>query len=105
MKKIVLTIILLTPFLVDAKSNCTSWWKKDFKTGVVHSNDQLIINDCTCPCNSTRTSSNICLECGHGHLPETLDKKSKNIIQEIEDTFEDAYEYAVDLITTHTGTK
>lgn len=110
MKKLLFTLVLLSPFLIDAKSNCTSWHRKDFKTGVSHSTSSIKIPDCHCHCTGPRTEKNICLECGHGHHPEKLKSKSKrsfkkDTIDEAYEFVDEAYDFVVDLVSTDTSSR
>lgn len=97
MKKSILTIILLTPLLAQTKTHL-SWNRKNFKTGVLHSNKGLIVKDCNCPCTGPRTPSNVCLQCGNTPMPE-------KIVKTVENAVEQEYNYALDFIATHTGIK
>ncbi|MFT6765170.1 MAG: hypothetical protein ACJAZS_000037 [Alteromonas naphthalenivorans] len=105
MKKLLLTILLLAPFFSNASPHCTSWERKDFKTGVIHSNAQFHIDDCSCHCNGPRTEKNICLECGHGHSQKPFKEELENDVDDVEGYFDKFKDYAVDLVTTITGNR
>lgn len=109
MKKLLLTLILLTPLFIDASPTCSSWNRRDLKTRVIHSNKEFAINDCSCQCTGPRTEKNICLQCGHGQRPEALKTRPedlvKNVKNTVENTFDQVYDFAVDLVSTETKNK
>lgn len=109
MKKLLFTLVLLAPFLINAKSTCTSWHRKDFKTGVSHSRNSIKIKDCNCHCIGPRTEKNICLKCGHGHRPEKLNRTSrsfkKDTIDEAYEFVDEACDFVVDLVSTDTSSR
>lgn len=105
MKKLFFTLIILTVFPVQSKHNCTARYRKNFKTGVLHSHNDFIVKDCNCPCTGPRTEKNVCLQCGHTHRPEKIKTRPISLVQDTEDTFEEMYDFTVDLVTTDTSTK
>lgn len=109
MKKLLLTLILLAPFFINASPACSSWNRRDLKTRVIHGNKKFAINDCSCQCTGLRTEKNICLQCGHGQRAKILKTRPEDLVQKVEDTvkniFDATYDFSVDLISTDTGTK
>lgn len=105
MKKLLFTLILLSVFPVTTKETCTARYRKDFKTGVTHNHESFLVKDCSCPCTGPRTEKNICLRCGHTHLPKTSTNFVQEIIQDTEDSFDDDYKYIIDLVSTDTHSR